>query len=510
MPDRVFGWRDFASGPLRRDLACDVLVIGSGAGGGVIAAELAAEGLDVIVLEEGGYHTTAEFTGESSAMVRKLYRDGGAQLAIGAPPVQFTEGRCVGGSTVVNGGMSWRTPEVILDRWVRTEGMTDCTPAKMDRHFARVEKMITARKQDPGTVGEDNELLKRGAGKLGWETIDNIRNQDHCVGSNNCAFGCPTGAKQSVLLTYVPRALAHGARIYADCKVERIRFHGKRAVGATARVANPNGSGAVRVDVHASAVFVCAGAIQTPVLLARSGVKPPSGSLGKNLSLHPNTKLVAIFDHDVEGWKGVHQAYQVREFHEEGILFAAVNIPPGVLAMSVPQKGAELGELMRDYKKMVIAGVLCEDETTGRVRALPGGVPLVTYALSDRDAARLVRGTALLAELMFTAGARRVLVPFDGVPELRSVDDARRLRDRKVKKSGMEVVTVHMMGTAAAGGDPLRHVCDPWGKVHDAEALYVADASLFPTPIGVNPMETIMALATRNAERFLERRRAWA
>jgi len=161
---------------------------------------------------------------------------------------------------------------------------------------------------------------------------------------------------------------------------------------------------------------------------------------------------------------------------------------------------------MAEYDHVVTAGVLVEDSTTGRVRARIGGRAVATYDIDERDATAIVRGIALLAEAMFAAGARRVMVPFEGYPDLTSGDDLPALRDARVDKRGMELFTVHMMGTAAMGADPARHVCDPFGSVFGAEALHVADASLFPSPVGVNPMETIMALATRNAERFLDAR----
>ncbi|MCW8141272.1 MAG: GMC oxidoreductase, partial [Planctomycetota bacterium] len=241
----------------------------------------------------------------------------------------------------------------------------------------------------------------------------------------------------------------------------------------------------------------------TPALLLRSGVRSPSGAIGHGLTLHPNAKVTAIFDEPVEGWKGVHQAYQVREFQDEGYLMAAVNIPPSMLAMTLPHWGPALREVMAAYDRAVIAGILVEDTTTGRVRQV-GGRPLVTYALSDLDLQRLVRGTSLLCELLFEAGARRIVLPFEGVADLHGPDEVRRLFARPIPREAMEVVTVHVMGTARMGEDRRRHVCDSFGKVHDADGLWVSDASLFPSPIGVNPMETIMALATRNAERLLE------
>jgi choline dehydrogenase-like flavoprotein len=251
-------------------------------------------------------------------------------------------------------------------------------------------------------------------------------------------------------------------------------------------------------------VVLAAGAIQTPALLLRSGVRSPSNRIGYNLTIHPNAAVAAIFDEAVEGWKGVHQAYQVRQFQDEGIIMAAINLPPPLLALAIGRYGRALADVMGHYNQIVSAGVLVEDTSAGRVRLLPNGQPAAFYNLSARDAQTLVRGTALLAELLFAAGARRVIVPFHGMPDLVAPDDARKLRTVTVPPKAMDLSTVHVMSTACMGGDPTRHVCDSYGGVYDTDGLYVTDASLFPSPIGINPMETIMALATRNAERILE------
>lgn len=485
-------------------LDADVVVIGSGAGGAPMAAELAEAGFDVIVLEEGSYYQTRDFTADNSAMVRQLYRDGGATMAIGSPPILYQEGRAVGGSTVINGGMSWRTPDKVLARWDRELGLAGIA-RDLEPYFERVERRIHVATMDREAIGNDNLLLKKGADAKGWKVIDNLRNQAHCAGSNRCAFGCPTGAKQSALVSYIPRALHYGARVYADVHVDKITRHGTRATGVIARVVGSRH----RITVRARLVVAACGAIHTPALLVRSGFRSPSGQLGHNLSMHPNVKVVAIFDEDVTGWKGTHQAFQVREFQDQGLLFAAVNLPPSILAMGFPQRGAALGELMAQYDRMVLAGMLCEDTTTGRVRVV-NGKPQAFYQLASADAANLKRGVVLLSELLFAAGARRIFMPFDHSAELHGPDEARRLLDRDIPARGWEVVTVHMMGTARMGNDRAAAVTSNFGMVHDADRLMVADASLFPTPIGVNPMETIMALSTRaagyvidNAARFL-------
>jgi choline dehydrogenase-like flavoprotein len=498
-PGRIRTAADFGGG----EVACDVAVVGSGAGGAVVAAELAEAGFAVAVFEEGGHHPTEAFTTDAMAMARKLYRDGGVSTTLGRPPVAFSEGRCVGGSTVVNGGMAWRAPERVIDRWRREHAMPGFTPEALVPWFERVERFLSVSTQDADSIGRDQHLMRAGAERLGWRVIDNRRAQVHCAGCNTCMFGCPTGAKQSTLVSYLPRAMRFGADVYADCRVDRVVFRGERAVGLRGHVVGDGGRSRRPFSVEAGAVVVACGGIQTPALLARSRVRSPSGRLGKGLTLHPGAQVTAVFDEPVRGWEGVHQAYQVREFEREGIILAAVNVPPALVARSLPLVGAELGAAMEAYGNMVTAGVLVEDTTEGQVRVV-GGRPVPVYRMSGLDAQRLTRAVTLLAELLFAAGARRAYLPFASVPVVPGAEGLAGLRSTTVPKEAIEVITVHLMGTASMGGDPRRHVCDEFGRVHGRTALHVADASLFPGPVAVNPMETIMALATRCAARIIE------
>ncbi|PID37960.1 MAG: hypothetical protein CSB49_08070 [Proteobacteria bacterium] len=490
------------------ELDCDVVVVGSGAGGATVAAELAEGGLDVIVLEEGGHFTAKDFTTDAARMARVLYRDGGLSLALGDPPVFFSEGKAVGGTTVINGGMSWRTPERVLDVWEQEHGVVGANAEAMEPLFQRVERYISAKLQDPETKSPDNELLREGAEQRTWEVVENVRNQLHCAGSNNCAFGCPVNAKRSALVSYLPRARRFGARVFSDCRVDRVltrrRAGGKQALGVEGVVVADNHGAMHRFRVRAKKVIVAGGATQTPTLLFRSKIRGPSKRLGHNLALHPNIKLTALFDHDILGWQGVHQHYQVREFFEEGFVMAAVNMPPAITAMSLPLYGRSLGEMMADYNKMATCGVLVEDTVRGRIRLGPHGKPIATYQMCETDRRRFLRGAALLSQLFFAAGAKRVVVPFEHKPVLESMDEALSLESQPITLRSMEVATVHIMGTAAMGGDPKRHVVDPWGAHYGCDDLLVADASLFPSPVAVNPMESVMTLATRVAQRLLD------
>jgi choline dehydrogenase-like flavoprotein len=427
-------------------------------------------------------------------------------MAVGRPSVLYTEGRCVGGSTVVNGGMSWRTPDRVLRRWAEQEGLRAFGEQDLDPYFTAIEARLSVGLQDPETIGRDSELFRAGAQKLGWAVVPNRRNQLHCAGTNNCSNGCPTGAKRSMLVTSVPRALALGARLFADCRVDRITRSGAGVTGVTGHVVRPGGRRGPSLTVRARAVVVAGGAIQTPALLARSGLRSASGQLGRNLSVHPNAVVTAFFDQDVTGWQGVHQAFQVREFLDEGLLLTATNLTPPMLAALVPAYGRELGELMADYNRILTAGPLVSDTGTGRVRHVPGLGPQVFYQLTDHDAARVARGVELTAEALFSAGARRVLLPFGGAPVVRDPAELRRVLARPVAKRSLQLFSIHLMGTARMSEDPRRGVTGSFGEFHGVPGLIVADASLFPGPVGINPMETVIALAMRNARRLVERR----
>ncbi|CAN5750024.1 hypothetical protein BH20ACT2_BH20ACT2_15510 [soil metagenome] len=480
-------------------LDCDVVVIGSGAGGAVVAAELAEEGLSVVVLEEGAHHPTEDFTSATLDMLRLLYRDAGASTTFGRAPIQYAEGRCVGGSTVINGAMAFRAGERVLQRWANETGMRDLALFGLDDEYSRVERFLSVAHQDPGSIGRDQHLLRVGAERLGWRVVDNRRAQVHCTGCNVCTWGCPTGAKQSTLVSYLPRAVSFGADVWSGCRVDAITMRGKRAVGVTGRTKCSDATPGRPFDVRAKRVVVCCGAIQTPALLRRSGVRPPSGQVGHNLVVHPGAQVNAVFDEPVVGWQGAHQTHQVREFEHEGIVMAAVNLPPSLIARSLPFDGEALADTMAGYNRIVSAGVLVEDTSTGRVRASGRDNVLVTYRVSDRDAAEVVRATLLLGQALFSAGAATVHLPFEGVAAARSSDDLRRAAAIPIAAERITISTVHLMGTARLGSDAVHAVCDPWGAVHDTAGLFVADASLFPSAVGVNPMLTIMALATRVA-----------
>jgi choline dehydrogenase-like flavoprotein len=502
----ILKYQDYKEG---QSFDAEVLVIGTGAGGASVGTELAEAGFDVCFVEEGAYHPTSSFNPYMHESIPRLYRDAGTTFLSGTPMIPFMEGRCVGGSTVINGGMCYRTPSHILEKWEETT-KSDCLgPAEMEGFFERVESRVHAKLQAPVSVGGDNRIMAKGAAEKGWKFIKNKRNQDHCVGSNNCVLGCPTGAKQSTLVSYMPKAFEAGANCLTQVRVDNLIIENGRCVGVEGRAVNPRTmKGDVKVSIRARAVIIACGAIQTPLLLQKHRLGRPSGQLGKHFLCHPNVKMVGIFPYEVDAWKGVSQFGQIREFHDEGILLAENFVPPGVIAIPTPLIAEKSWDFMGKYNNMVLGGCLVEDSITGTVKRGPFGRPNVTYNISEYDRVRFIKAAMYMAEMWFALGAEMILSPFKlgAYHWLHSVDELRKIEPDRIKRKHLDMFTVHLMGTARMGSRPEYSVVDLSGELWDLPGCYVSDASIFPTAIAVNPQITIMAMSTRIAGRMIDNR----
>jgi choline dehydrogenase-like flavoprotein len=424
-------------------------------------------------------------------------------MIFGKPPIIFAEGRCVGGSTVINGGMSWRTPEDVLTRWERELGLEGTGPKAMEPYFEQAERILHVEPNHEDTFGNNTLRFVEGAKKLGWPLARAPRNMRRCVGLNNCALGCPTGAKQGMHVTEIPRALAAGARLLTHARVDRVLLAGGRAAGVAGRLVDDMGKSLGRFTVRAPLVVLAAGARHTPAILRRSRVR--GRMIGRGLHTHPNAKCVGLFAERLDPWIGTHQAFHVHHFRGDGILIGYAAVPPGLLAGAIPGLGEEHAARMAEYNHMLTAATLVEDEGEGRIVMGPDRQPYMVQQLTAADIERLHRGVTLTAELMFAAGAKRVLLPFADLPELAGPDELHRIHDRPRIADTIELMTVHIMGTARMSTDPERGATDASGAVHGVPGLVVADASALPTSIGVNPQESIIAMALRNADRWLDR-----
>jgi choline dehydrogenase-like flavoprotein len=479
---------------VRHDLhvRADACVIGTGAGGAVVAKELAEGGMSVAMLEEGERHTADEYTARVRDMSLRLYRNAGQVFTVGVPPILLPLGRAVGGTSQVNSGTCFRTPEAVLARWRERFGLDELTSEELDPYFRRVEREINVSQVPPDLAGRNAEVVRRGAERLGWSGDYIYRNVRGCVGTGVCNFGCPTSAKQHVGLTYVPRAWDAGATTYTGTRARALLRDGTRVRGVEARAA----SGA-RVKVEADLVVLAAGAIHSPLILRREGLGTESGQLGRNLTIHPATAARALFDEDIDMSTGVPQSYFVDEFADDGIILEGAAATPEYAAMSMPYVGAPHRELMQRYRNLSQFGVMVSDSGRGQVEERAGQI-VIRYDLADEDRERFRRGLDMLTQIYWAAGAVRVFLPIGGLPVLKD-GDVESLRAYPLRSEELTLSAFHPLGTCRMGASPTDSVVGPDGFVHGAEGVIVADGSIVPSSLGVNPQITIMALATRIA-----------
>ena len=481
----------------------DACVIGSGAGGAVVARELARAGLRVVVLEEGAYFTQQDFVGAPFERAQRFYRNGGSTIALGRPTLAIPLGKCLGGTTVVNSGTCFRTPDRVLREWEARDGVENADPAAMASYFDEVEQALSVKPVPWEIIGRNAELFDQGVRALGLHGEPIRRNIVGCRGCGECAFGCPSDAKQAMHLTYLPAAEAAGARLYARCRAERVTIERGRTTGVEAVLLSPDADTVQgRLAVRAPVVVVAAGAIHTPGVLRRSGVRHPA--LGRNLRLHPAVAVAGFFHDEIRAWRGTLQSYFVDRLQEShGVMIEVTNPVPGVSAATLPGVGRQLSAGLARFRHAAAAGLFVSDTGAGRVISLPGSrEPLITYRLAPGDARGLLEGIALAAEIFFAAGAESVYPGIAGLGELTHPREAATLREGRFGGAALMPTGFHPMGTARMGRDPERAVTDSWGAVRGTHGLYVADASLFPTCVGVNPQVSIMAFVTRNARRI--------
>jgi long-chain-alcohol oxidase len=485
------------------ELECDVVIVGSGAGGGAAAGVLASAGLDVVVIEAGGYYSEEDFDGAELPGYARLYLNGGG-IASEDQSMGIVAGSCLGGGTVVNYTWCFRPPDYVLEDWKRDFGLADWASADFDASLDAVWERISV-SSESSIPSERDHVMRRGLSELGWDSEVMQRNCKGCTEEvcRLCHYGCQIGAKQSTLKTWLQDAYDNGARMIVNTRAERVLIEDGQARGVEARTAEGH-----KVTVRARAVACAAGALHTPALMVRSGIDSPA--LGKNLLLHPVLITWGIFDEEVNPWEGTLGATFSDEFlnmgEGYGVKYEQVATPPSLLAIFAPWRGSrESAELMQSLRYTSSVGALQRARDGGEVVVGSDGLPGIRWALSDFDREVMRKGMDGAAQIFEAGGARQIYSSHAGWVSYEPGKNGGRegfLADADRAGWGAAQVTLgsfHLMGTARMGSSREDSVCNSDGEAWDVKGLYVVDGAALPTGLGVNPMVTIEAAAHKIA-----------
>lgn len=483
----------------------DVVIVGAGPGGLTTATILAEAGLDVLVVEGGGFWPKGTFERKQSWALKNIYQDRGQRVMMGNAFISLQSGRGVGGGTLVNSAISFRAPDHILDEWGADFGVDIW--GNRDQRYEEVERMIGVAPTVASIAGVNSEIARRGFRKLGVKADYMPRSAPGCVGCGTCQTGCPSGGKASADLTWLPRFLRAGGRLLADTRVEEIRVSsGGKAEGVRGVTRGEDGELA-RFDIEAERVVLAAGAVNTPLLLLRQGLANSSGEVGRNLRAHPSVGSLALFDEDVLLWWGATQGYYAHHPEHPEVLLETFSVSPDIAVSQAGGVGADAMDFLKKFRKIAACGLLIRDHSRGYIAYHKGRAPTYHYHLCDDDRRKMTLGLIAVAEMFFAAGARGVRPLLAGGRFIGSFAEAKDFIDGVRDPAAMQLYASHPMGTCRMSADRERGVVRPGdGRTHDVEGLYITDSSLFSSALGVNPQMTIMAQSLELSERMLK---AW-
>jgi choline dehydrogenase-like flavoprotein len=480
------------------EIEADVAILGAGAGGCAAACVLAEAGLKVAVFEEGRHWKNTDFKSSNPWAFKNLYQDRGTRIALGNGWLPVNGGKGVGGSTLINSAISFKTPEPIVRDWRERVGFDP--QGTFLGHVDHVWDTIGVAKNPPQVQGNNNHVFLRGAKALGWEADFLDRSAPGCTGCGVCQLGCPSGGKNSVDKTYLALALRHDVGVYADCRATGVEREGRRVTAIHGHSLDPDTQEPVgRWSVRAKRFLISGGPIGSPRFLMANDLAP-NAHCGLHLHLHPASAVYALFHERIEHWRGVSQGTYVDRWDEGYLLQTATVTPDNNFLGLTAQLGPEANAFMAQLQHMAIAGAIIHDEdTVGRVTQ-----DGIFFEFGDHDRQILLKGLRACAELYFAAGAHTVLPSVVGAGLLTSPDQIEQAIPLDTPFTKMIAVASHPMGTCRMGDDPEESVVDPRGQVWGWDNLFVADASTFPTSLGVNPQVTVMAMGRMVAENIAE------
>lgn len=476
-------------------LEAEVVVIGSGAAGAIVAKELAERGHATVLVEAGRYFRRHDFSGQFLDATMSTYWWRSHNLALGNTLIPITTGRTVGGSTTINTATCFRPPAYVHRRWV-DDGLPELAEDRLAPFFAELEAALHVAPVPRELWGRHVELMSAFLDERGLGHAPIARNAPDCDGQNCCDMGCPSGGKFSMDLAYVPMALRHGALLLTSTELRRVLIRDGRVRGVELA------SGGTRLQVAARRVVLCCGALATPLVLWDHDLGGPA--VGAGLTIHPSGSISARFAGEtLRGFdKVVPSSHYIDALRDEGLMLISANLPLDVAAMPLQLLGRELVEEVEHYEEFGSWGVLLAESARGQLRRLPGGRVLCHYVMPQADVARMQRALAYLCELYLEAGASACFPAVRGWPVIRDRTGLERFRAARIAARQLVMTAYHPLGSCRMGRDPRASVVDPEYRIRGVHGLSVADASVVPGPIGVNSQLTVMAFALR-ASRIL-------
>lgn len=476
-----------------REIETDVVVVGTGPGGAACARAMAKAGVRVLLLEEGP--PKSRFQPNQANAMRWHMQEGAPIVATGAAFVPIAAGRGIGGGTLINSAIAWRAPDAVLDGWVPLLGEERFGPAAMKPVYDELWELLGIWETLPAIAGKNNDLVVRGVRKLGLEGGYLERYTPGCAGCGVCYYGCPSRGKGSVNLNLLVDAVAAGARIQADTKVDEVLVEGGRAVGVRGRMLHPETRApGGRVTVRAARTVIAAGGIGTPRLLHHGGLAGRLGpAVGKGLHIHPGNAVVGVCDEPVNLWRGATQGAWFHAPDLPGVLPHSFSAPPEVCVSAMGGTGGTAKAALAELPYLCGLVVMVSDKGEGTVGAWDDGRARVSYDFDPHDVDRIKAGMVWSARVLFAGGAREVFAPVRGVTRCRSAEALEaQLADKAL--DDFSLYASHPMSTCRMGRDPETSVIRADGRTHALEGLYLADSSIFPTSLGVNPSLTTMAM----------------
>lgn len=495
-------------------LKTELCIVGSGAGGSMVAMVAAQAGMKVLVLEAGSFITPDKMNQREEKMIPQLFWDSGSRTTKDRK-VKIYQGKGIGGSTLHNINLCKRIPEPILRKWIETNNLKYLGLNRWSDLYQRVEELLEVSIIGDGMVNKHNQLLKNGCEKLGWEGGMLKHNRTGCMQSGFCELGCVFDAKNNACKIVVPKAVQSGSEFITHCQVSRIIHKNGKTIGLEGFVIDPITSKPInKIEVEADQICLSASATATAAIILRSNIPFPEDSVGKTLHIHPGIAIAGDFEEDIFAWKGIPQSYECTEFlnleneltnsqKASRIWIITAFAHPMGTATSIPGHGNTHYEFMKRYPNLAVFSAMLHDESNGEICATGDLDFSIDYKLNKKDGSELRDGMIACAKLMFAAGAKKILIPSNPIIEIKNENDLLKYIDFDFEKLNLDITAVHPMSSVPMGDDAHRFAVGSNGKYLHLDGLWIADGSLFPTSIGVPPQLSIYSMGLHVGEHII-------